>query len=185
MNFIKQIKGKIEFWKRGISLFIFSPTHNKPLINNGNTNELFIYREFCSLDEIKNYDFSESQYLDYKNRFLKGEIFCVLEINNQIASFGWVNPNLGHRIGELALQIKENIKAEVLYNFETISIHRGKGLYPYLLNRICGRNDKKKIIYALVENAASIKGIKKAGFHHLGNIYGFNKNKIHDLLINI
>jgi ribonucleotide monophosphatase NagD (HAD superfamily) len=64
---------------------------------------------------------------------------------------------------------------EILYNFVTNENFRGQGLYPYLLQNICNRNNKNKIIYILSNNTSSRKGILKANFKLLGLIRGINK----------
>lgn len=179
MNLISRIKGKIDYWKRGVAMFAKINYSNDLFLENLSA---IRYKEFTQVELLKDYDFVEEKLLDYRKRFSKGEILCVLEKDIQIIVSGWVNPNPLHSIGELALLINDQGKFEVLYDFETKEAYRGQGLYPFLLNEIVKRNQKSKVIYALLDNISSIKGIKKAGFKHLGNIYGINKNKAKNLL---
>lgn len=177
MGLISKIKGKLAYWKRGIGLYILKNTQNS-LSENGN----YYYQEFFQIQSLTDYDMANEKRKDYESRFSKGEILCVLEKDKKIIAYGWINPNPNHLIGELVLQLEYGDKCEVLYDFETDVAYRGKGLYPFLLQRIGNRNHKPKLIYVLVENKSSIKGIEKAGFRHLGNIYGYNKKKANHLL---
>lgn len=54
---------------------------------------------------------------------------------------------------------------------ETIEKHRGKGVYPYLLNLI--QRDFKNPCFMIVDenNISSIKGVEKAGFKVFANGY--------------
>lgn len=179
MNLLKKIHGKVLYWRRGVSIFTCKSTSNfEPFKLVGS----FEYCEFTEIDALVKFPLETAVLKDYQQRFSKNEIYCTLILNNQIVSYGWINPNPTHLLGELDLEIKHSGKLDVLYNFETNENYRGKSLYPYLLQQIVKRNSKTKMIYALAKNTASVRGIKKAGFQFLGNIYGINKNKINKML---
>ncbi len=176
-SLISKIFGKIAYLKRTISLYYYNSTSipNNELAKNYN------FRELDQLGELRAYafDFDEE---DYKNRFANGHIFCVLEFENNLASYGWINPNEMHKIGELDLVMDLGTNVDSLYDFYTFERFRGQGLYPFLLQKIAARNKKAKLIYVFPNNISSVKGIRKAGFKFLGNLKGYNKESYTSLL---
>lgn len=142
-----------------------------------------IYREAFVLDDIKNLNFDYNIEM-YENRFDLGHVFCyLLGIDNQILSYGWRNKTGFHYISELRFKFKKD-NLEVFYDFHTFSSFRGKGLYPYLLNRMHEQNNTLKFIYALKTNTSSLKGIKKAHFKEIGTIKWHNKMNLNRLIDN-
>lgn len=178
MSIIQKINGKLAYWRRGLSLFVWKPSYSSHQKKRTDIS----FREITEMAQLENYRFAKGRAEDCRDRFLKNEICCVLERDSEVLTYGWVNPNRMHHLGELAVNVNYSENTEMLYNFETDPKHRGKGLYPYLLSRICERNNKFKIIYALAHNGSSIKGIRKASFLPLGTVYGINRNKVHQLL---
>lgn len=168
---ISLFKGKISYWLRGISFFYFNP-NDKLEVTSSIYKEIFTLKEFIDLK----LDFEYSQEI-ISNRFIQGSIFCFLEADNSIVSYGWINSSKSHYVGELdfTLQVKNNY--EILFDFYTFPKNRNKGYYRSLLNHICVRNNTVKVIYALKDNLNSINGIKNAGFKFLYNVYGINKNR--------
>lgn len=82
------------------------------------------------------------------------------------AAYGWVAA-IAASIGELALEFDLNDQDRYLWDFATLPEWRGRGIYPHLLQAILRHEaDHARrcwIIYA-PENAASARGIAKAGF---------------------
>lgn len=167
---VTKIKGKVDYWKRQMSLFYYNRSSSAKVAHQ----QLFRYREIENMRTLDKYNF-EYDVADYEGRFSAGHIMCVFTDNKVIVSYGWINPNNRHILGELALDMIFNLPTDVLYDFHTFENFRGKGLYPALLQRICIRNSKAKLIYAFPNNQNSVKGILKASFIFLGNIRGWNK----------
>jgi RimJ/RimL family protein N-acetyltransferase len=100
------------------------------------------------------------------NRFAAGHRAYVALLDGEAAAFGWVATSVA-TIGELnaAFQIPEGDR--YLWNFVTVRAHRGKGIYPRLVDAIVRAESLEAhrfwIAYA-PENHASGAGIRKAGF---------------------
>lgn len=167
---VSRIKGKISYLLRGISFFHF--TQSDITVDADLTyKQVYTLKEF---HELKlNFEYPK---IIIQDRFIQGNIFCFLENNNSITCYGWINNSKTHFIGEIDLTMNVRNNFEMLFDFYTYPQHRNKGYYRMLLNCICTRNSNVKIIYALKNNISSIKGIKKAGFKFLFNVYGYNKN---------
>lgn len=177
MGLLSKVKGKINYLRREIVLLgCRSENVNVPLLQ-----EKFTYLEVNQIQQLKGLTFQYDSE-DYQNRFSQNHVFCCWQNENVIISYGWLNPNEKHYLGELALEMSLENKIEVLYDFFTAEAYRGKGLYPALLQKMCLRNTKPKLIYAFSDNYSSIRGIEKAGFQSLGKIKGYNK-KIYQLLV--
>ena len=175
---IKLIRGKLNYWNRKIDLF------------EGNQNFDIVDNPSISYFESNNISnqfipINQNNLEEYKNRFLKGHLFCGL-INNDsvLVAYGWINTSETHFLGELNLKMILPNNTAVLYDFFTFETFRGHGLYSYLLKCICARDRKRKIIYALSDNKASCKGILKADFRCLGTISGFTKNNYFKMINN-
>ena len=103
---------------------------------------------------------------DIQQRFAEGHRAYVAMVDGQPAGWGWVATRSA-RIGELETSFDIPRGARYLWNFVTLPGHRGKGIYPRLLDAIVrtesGRAEQFWIAYA-PENCASAAGIYKAGF---------------------
>jgi hypothetical protein len=176
-SLIKMFFGKISYWQRTIALYYY----NSPSERNNILGSSFMYKEINQFSEVEKYkvDFNKA---DYESRFLHGHIFCVLDFEEGLASYGWINPSGKHTLGELDLDMDLGNKIDSLYDFYTFEEFRGKGLYPFLLQNIVSRNQKAKLIYVLPSNISSVKGIKKSGFQFLGNLKGYNKQQYTTLI---
>jgi GNAT superfamily N-acetyltransferase len=176
---IKKIKGKLDYWKRTLSFFYWSPNFNYiELINPlGLT-----FKEVDNISSLSTYTFEQDLRNDYEQRLNNGDILCLLEDQGKIACYGWVNRSGIHIFGELDAEIHFDKSEEVLYDFFTDAAYRGKGLYPSLLTYICQRNSNIKIGYSFPENISSVKGLNKGGFKFICDVTGFNKNKIQKVL---
>jgi hypothetical protein len=177
MGLISKLKGKKDYLLREITLFGCHPKN----INSHSPIEDYNYQEVRHIEDLSilKLDFDSE---DFKNRLSQKHVFCCWKDQNKVIAYGWLNPNSQHYLGELALEMDLKSKIEVLYDFYTDNAYRGKGLYPTLLQNMCLRNNKSKLIYAFSYNKSSIRGIEKAGFHLLGKIKGYNKNKYVSLI---
>ncbi len=103
---------------------------------------------------------------DIQQRFDDGHRAYVAIVDGQPAGWGWVATRSA-RIGELETSFIIPRGARYLWNFVTLPGHRGKGIYPRLLDAIVQEESSEAaqfwIAYA-PENRASAAGIYKAGF---------------------
>lgn len=97
----------------------------------------------------------------------------VATVNGTPAAFGWMARGSAF-IGELNHRIVLPYRHRYLWNFRTMEVFRGLGIYPALLQRIIEMErpaaDRFWIIHA-PENNASLRGIEKAGFQYVGRLY--------------
>lgn len=176
---IKKIEGKLDYWKRTLSIFYWSPNFSSIELMNplGLT-----FKEVNIKDGLASYLFDKDLKKEYEQRLNNGDVLCLLEDKGKIACYGWVNKSGIHNFGELDVVVQYNKSKEVLYDFFTDVEYRGKGLYPSLLICICQRNSNVKIGYSFPENTSSVKGLNKGGFKFICNVTGFGKNKIQKVL---
>lgn len=179
IQLIQKIVGKIDYLKRAIVIFYWE---EDCAINRNLDSKLYTYKEIASIDDLSILYLTNEQKLMYQQRFFNSNRCCVIENKDVVVAYGWVNTNSKHYLGELDLMMNLGDRIEVLYDFYTDLAYRGQGLYPYLLQKICLRNDKAKLIYAFADNISSVKGIEKANFRYLGNLRGINKNKYKGLI---
>jgi GNAT superfamily N-acetyltransferase len=103
---------------------------------------------------------------EISNRFALGHRAYVAYVDGEPAAFGWVATSVAV-IGELGATFELPVGERYLWNFVTLTAHRGKGIYPRLVDEIVraesGEADRFWIAYA-PENRASGSGIRKAGF---------------------
>jgi len=103
---------------------------------------------------------------EIERRFTAGHRAYVAYIAEEPAAFGWVATRSAE-IGEMAMVFDIPAGDRYLWNFVTLPSHRGKGIYPRLLDAIVraesAEADRFWIAYA-PENHASASGIRKAGF---------------------
>jgi GNAT superfamily N-acetyltransferase len=99
-------------------------------------------------------------------RFGAGHRAYVALWDGEPAAWGWVATRSAE-IGELSSTFAIPSGDRYLWNFATLKEHRGKGIYPRLLEAIVraesGEASRFWIAYA-PENHASGSGIRKAGF---------------------
>jgi GNAT superfamily N-acetyltransferase len=99
-------------------------------------------------------------------RFDDGHRAYVALLNGEPAAFGWVAVQAA-RIGELEASFAVPSGDRYLWNFVTLAAHRGKGIYPRLLDAIVreeSRDAERFWVAYAPENHASGAGIRKAGF---------------------
>lgn len=178
-HLVKKAFGKISYWNRTIHLFVWKPDYR---IANLDSHSQICFSVIRTISDFTMGFVSDQVEQEYLDRFSKRHFCCVLSQDNKIVAYGWVNPHHRHFIGELNVWIDLNNEIEILYDFATATEFRGQGLYPYLLQKICSRNSKKKLIYILSNNTSSRKGILKANFKLLGFVKGITKNRLQRML---
>ena len=103
---------------------------------------------------------------DMANRFAAGHRAYVAYLGGEATAFGWVATRVA-TIGELYATFEIPEGERYLWNFVTLRAHRGKGIYPRLVDAILRAESREAhrfwIAYA-PENHASGAGIRKAGF---------------------
>lgn len=170
---LQKIKGKIDYLTRKLTLFVWDGFSLDPSAIDIETD--FQYCEYSNITSLASMNFKYDT-LVLEERFLQHHILCVLQDSRGVvASYGWYNHSGSHYLGELDLTMNLPQEFSVLYDFHTYERYRGKGLYPYLLHKICSRDTTKKIIYAFPDNQSSCKGILKANFKVVGTLSGMNK----------
>ena len=106
-------------------------------------------------------------------RMANDHVAFVAYINHVPASFGWMARSKA-LIGELSHEMILPLGNRYLWNFRTMESFRGLGIYPALLQYIVRQEREKADCFWIIhapENASSLKGIKKAGFHYVGKLY--------------
>ena len=105
-------------------------------------------------------------------RFAAGHRAYVALIDDEPAAWGWVATRSAD-IGELGARVTLPEGERYLWNFVTLRSHRGRGIYPRLLQAIVSAESHEAerfwIAYA-PENHASGSGIRKAGFAALAEM---------------
>ena len=103
---------------------------------------------------------------DMANRFAAGHRAYVAYLGGEATAFGWVATRVA-TIGELYATFEIPEGERYLWNFVTLRAHRGKGIYPRLVDAILRAESREAdrfwIAYA-PENHALGAGIRKAGF---------------------
>jgi len=104
-----------------------------------------------------------------QQRLREGGMVCVAVRENRIASYCWVAFEKAH-IGEIGRDIRIRPDEVYLYDAFTLSAFRGRGLYPTILSSILRhvqerRKFQRAMIFTLLSNQASIRGIERCGFH--------------------
>jgi GNAT superfamily N-acetyltransferase len=99
-------------------------------------------------------------------RFEAGHRAYVARHEDRPAAWGWVATRAAE-IGELGARFMVPSAERYLWNFVTLAAHRGRGIYPRLLDAIVRAESREAerfwIAYA-PENHASGAGVLKAGF---------------------
>jgi GNAT superfamily N-acetyltransferase len=103
---------------------------------------------------------------DIEQRFAEGHRAYVAWWSEEPAAWGWVATR-GATIGEMDARFSLPSSDRYLWNFVTLPTHRGRGIYPRLLQAIVraeGADVERFWIAFAPENRASGSGIAKAGF---------------------
>jgi GNAT superfamily N-acetyltransferase len=105
-------------------------------------------------------------------RMWDGHRAYVASIDGEDVAFGWVATESA-TIGEIMRSFDIPRRERYLWNFVTLPDHRGKGIYPRLLDAIVriesAETERFWVAYA-PENHASGMGIHRAGFETIAQI---------------
>jgi len=103
--------------------------------------------------------------LCFKRWSENSELFCLINQNKIPCSYGWININRKHYMGEIDKNIVFKTETVFIYDCITPVTFRGLGYYPSLIRQLSILYSQYSVfIYTLSNNIASQKGIKKAGF---------------------
>lgn len=109
---------------------------------------------------------------EMQRRFANGHRAYVATLHGVPAAWGWVATR-GASIGELGATFAIPAGERYLWNFVTRPEHRGRGIYPRLLEAILREEAREAtrfwIAYA-PENRASAAGIRKSGFRAVAEL---------------
>ena len=102
---------------------------------------------------------------DIESRFHDGHHAYVAFIDDEPTAWGWAATQRAS-IGELSTTLELSADTRYLWNFVTLPAHRGRGIYPRLIDAIIEQeSDASTFLIAYApENHASAAGIRKAGF---------------------
>ncbi len=111
-------------------------------------------------------------YQEIHARFQTGNRIYLAYMGKDAAAYGWVATRVG-RAREIQLLFRLPPRNSYLWDFKTLPAWRGHGIYPHLLQEIIRREmhltDRFWILYA-PGNDISGRGIRKAGFHLVGDL---------------
>lgn len=111
--------------------------------------------------------------LEIKNWLLDGKKCFIAKVAGKIVHYSWLS--YGIEYVDIINKNIELIEDEVyIHTCRTLSAYRGKGIYPFVLDKICEYvrlNGYSRIITcANFRNTSSIKSFEKAGFKKIGKI---------------
>jgi hypothetical protein len=118
-------------------------------------------------------------------RLSAGHRIYIASLDGTPTSYGWV-ATLSSSIGELDLAFSLPAGDRYLWDFATLPVWRGRGLYPRLLQAIISHElaDAQRFwIINAPENAASGKGIAKAGFTPVSDLSFLRDRRVGSIAI--
>ena len=110
---------------------------------------------------------------EISDRFARGHRAYEARVAQASAGCGW-SATREASIGELGLTLRMPPRNRYLWSFETAPEWRGQGIYSYLLQYILRHEAEEAERFWIGHepgNAASARGILKAGFELLGDIF--------------
>jgi GNAT superfamily N-acetyltransferase len=106
-------------------------------------------------------------------RFENGRRCYIAQVEDQIASYGWVSLDDEH-IGELNLRIKLLPGEVYIWDCATIPAFRRRHLYSallaYIIEELRAEGLCRAWIGADMDNKPSQQGMARAGFHHVADL---------------
>jgi GNAT superfamily N-acetyltransferase len=100
-----------------------------------------------------------------RDRLAIGDCCYLVHVDRRCAGYGWVRDRGEIDIAEVGMRREMPRGTVVLYDFLVFPEFRGRGIYTRLLTSLRARHaDQACIIYAEHDNAASLAGIRHAGF---------------------
>jgi GNAT superfamily N-acetyltransferase len=117
-------------------------------------------------------DVSGISLADLRGRQRKGHRPYVACIGGEIAGWGW-SATAGFEIGELGISASLPHGNRYLWDFVTLPAWRGQGIYPALIQAMLQDDTDADRFWVGHDapNVASGRGITKAGFQKVGEVY--------------
>ena len=114
----------------------------------------------------------------FQARFDRDEhVWTAHDNSNKIVSYCWV-ARKAVEIGEIGCAINPRDDEIYLYDAFTFAEYRGQNLYPAVLRRILEHSRdaglRRALIFVMHDNAASIRGVRKAGFREFQRVTYYN-----------
>lgn len=127
--------------------------------------------------EQSNVDHITDRFL-FQPRFERGELVWTAHNDaNKIVSYCWVTRK-PVEIGEIGCAVNPRADEIYLYDAFTFAEYRGQNLYPAVMQRILEHSRKaglrRALIFVMNDNVASIRGVRKAGFHEFQRVTYYN-----------
>lgn len=120
------------------------------------------------LAELDELDVAEAE-----RRVARGHVPYVAYLHGKPLAYGW-SATREAAIGELGIAFHVPIENRYLWDFVTLPAARGQGIYPRLLQAILEYEVDEASRFWIghePENTASARGITKAGFTKVGELY--------------
>lgn len=109
----------------------------------------------------------------FQARLERGEQFWTAQLDDKIVAYCWAT-DAPVEIGEVRRVVRPRKGEIYLYDAFTFPQYRGQNLYPALLHRILAQSGQqgvpRALIFVMDDNAASIRGVQKAGFREFQRI---------------
>jgi GNAT superfamily N-acetyltransferase len=109
---------------------------------------------------------------EIEQRFQNDNHIYLAYMDQSPAAYGWVTMQEGH-VREVQLLFKLPPGDSYLWDFKTLPEWRGRGIYSHLLQEIIRQESQRAerfwILYG-PDNHISERGIRKAGFHIVGDL---------------
>ncbi|HEX9413353.1 MAG TPA: GNAT family protein [Ktedonobacterales bacterium] len=109
-----------------------------------------------------------------------GHRLYIARIDRMAVGYGWCATSVAS-IGELNHTFTLPPGARYLWDFVTAPAWRGRGVYPHLLQAILTRESAEAERFWIghaPQNAASARGITKAGFQRVGELYALSDGSL-------
>lgn len=110
---------------------------------------------------------------EFEERIRNGHVPYVAFLKGEPVAFGW-SARSRASIGELGIEFGMPEGNRYLWDFVTLPAWRGRGIYPRLLQEILKAESRKAGRFWIghePENRASGRGIAKAGFQVVGEVW--------------
>lgn len=151
------------FFRRGRNTSRYEANNNKGLVIEEVYNPSGIPEDFLECEEI---------YTEWQHRFRAGHCAYVAYVNGEPVHLSWLAVEQLY-IGEIAFLLHIGPGTFCIYDCTTLEIHRGRGYYPAVLERISQECNTRITgcdiwIYCDPRNKSSMRGIQKAGFTEQG-----------------
>lgn len=104
-------------------------------------------------------------------RFAGGDELAVGLVAGELVAWGWLTRVSPLPVTEVEAWLSFGSGTVLCYDFRVATRARGQGYYRALLEALAGeRGPGTQVIYARSDNAASLAGIRAAGFTHIGTL---------------